>query len=88
MAHWSGCLFYGVGNIENRNTELNWISKNNLNDVPTLEKYVNALYWSITTMSTVGYGDIKLASSKEIIVVCIVEIIAGITFAFNIGGIG
>lgn len=61
---------------------------NQLNDAPNVEKYVNALYWSITTMSTVGYGDIKPADPVEQLVTFLVEIVAGITFAYNIGRIG
>ena len=29
----------------------------------TLNQYVNSLYWSITTLTTVGYGDITPSSN-------------------------
>jgi len=46
------------------------------------------MYFSITTMTTIGYGDIKPINSSEYMVVCFLELLAGITFAFMIGKIG
>jgi voltage-gated potassium channel len=34
-------------------------------DASLIEKYVNSLYWALTTMATVGYGDIRGASTPE-----------------------
>ena len=41
--------------------------------------YVMAMYWAITTMTTIGYGDIGPASQPEIIFVLFAEII-GLSF--------
>ena len=57
----------------------------NLLDTSNSEKYVNALYWSITTMATVGYGDIRPVTTIEYIVVIFCEIVAGVVFAYIIG---
>ena len=35
-------------------------------NAPTMEKYVSALYWAVTTFTTVGYGDIHPASRLEV----------------------
>ena len=51
-------------------------------------QYVNALYFSVTTMCTIGYGDIKPANNTEYIVVIFLELVAGIIFAYIIGKIG
>jgi sporulation-control protein spo0M len=53
-----------------------------------MDKYVNSMYFAITTMATVGYGDIKPTTTLEREVVCGLELIAGITFAYIIGSIG
>jgi hypothetical protein len=62
--------------------------KNNLLDSSILEKYVNSMYYAITTMATVGYGDIHSNNSIEIIAAIICEIIAGVRFAYTINKIG
>lgn len=37
-------------------------------DTKTLwERYVTSMYWSITTLTTVGYGDLHAVNSKEMI---------------------
>ena len=46
------------------------------------------MYFAITTMATIGYGDLKPSNSYEYIVVSFLEVIAGIVFAYNVGKIG
>ena len=35
--------------------------------IPPIEKYVWALYWTFTTMTTLGYGDISPNNNNEIL---------------------
>jgi len=53
------CLFRGTGSFLEARGEISWIQKEGLHDTSKVEQYVNSMYWSITTMTTVGYGDIK-----------------------------
>ena len=39
-------------------------------------------------MATVGYGDIKPNARMEYIIVILLELVAGMTFAYIIGNIG
>ncbi|XP_031392722.1 potassium channel AKT2/3 isoform X2 [Punica granatum] len=68
LVHSAGCLYYlladryphggktwiGVMNPNFRETSL-WI------------RYISAMYWSITTMTTVGYGDLHAVNTVEMI---------------------
>jgi len=39
--------------------EKSWILATEMADKPSSDVYITALYWVITTLTTVGYGDIK-----------------------------
>jgi Ion channel len=65
----------------------NWIYQNDFDDISDGELYLTALYFTITTIVTVGYGEITAYSSIEK-VVCILLMITGIYgFSFTTGAI-
>lgn len=58
FVHLSGCLWIIMAQINDYNPET-WIARLNLQDSSESEKYTAAIYWSIQTLLTVGYGDIQ-----------------------------
>jgi len=46
--------------------------------------YVGALYWSIMTITSIGYGDITPKNDTERVVCCLLMIVSGATWAFVI----
>jgi len=77
QAHCFACIFFVIG-ITEAGKGQSWILQQGLLDASAVEQYVNALYWSITTMTTVGYGDLKPVSSMEMItVICCMFIAVG-----------
>ena len=66
----------------------NWIASTGLQNATVGEKYVNALYWVITTMATVGYGDIKPQTTEERIIAIVIMVISATIYAFIINDIG
>ncbi|KAL4489543.1 hypothetical protein ABPG73_019500 [Tetrahymena malaccensis] len=51
-------------------------------------RYIYSLYWSVTTMFTIGYGDITPVNQYEVGFVTIVIIFCSTVFAYSINSIG
>ena len=49
--------------------------------------YTIGIYWVITTITTVGYGDISATNTLERIVACIIMVIGVIAFSFSTGSL-
>ena len=55
---------------------------------PLVEQYVESFYWSITVLSTVGFGDITPATKVEKTFSILAELIGCVTFAMLMGSLG
>lgn len=64
LIHFNACFFGYVSSSESSDT-VTWIDDAGLDETGKLELYVNALYWSVTTITTVGYGDVKPITVAE-----------------------
>lgn len=88
VAHWIACFFWTIGKNELEKSEDCWIRRANIQDAELFDQYITALYWSFTTMTTVGYGDTfpVTPSERGYSIFCI--FIACGVFAYVIGSIG
>ncbi|MEM1283654.1 MAG: ion transporter [Chlamydiota bacterium] len=68
FAHWSSC---------------GWIKiSGDLPDVDGQTRYIRALYWSVTTLTTIGYGDITPITNLQTIYAMFVMIIGAGTYGY------
>ena len=51
----------------------------------TFARYVLALYWSVMTVTSIGYGDITPESVAEFWIVSVIMLLGGIMWAYIIG---
>ncbi|KAJ9163148.1 hypothetical protein P3X46_022847 [Hevea brasiliensis] len=67
--HSAGCFYYLIA-ARYRNPERTWIGASlgdNFLEQSVWIRYVTSIYWSITTLTTVGYGDLHPVNSREMI---------------------
>ncbi|KRX08373.1 Cyclic nucleotide-binding protein [Pseudocohnilembus persalinus] len=89
VAHYTALAFYYVAHIEIQyNQNDTWIQQKQMEASQWYIKYIEALYFSFITMSTVGYGDISPSTQQEKILVIILTLISCGIFAYAINTIG
>lgn len=90
FVHTISCLwiFLAAYNMDSDDPELsNWIDAFAFDITEVGSMYTIGLYWTITTITTVGYGDISATNTSERIVASIIMIIGVIAFSFAIGSL-
>ena len=88
FVHTIACLwiFLGAQNMNDPYMD-NWITSfgYDINDMGKM--YVIGIYWTITTITTVGYGDIYATNTAERIIASIIMVIGVIAFSFSTGSL-
>ncbi|KAK3210832.1 hypothetical protein Dsin_015538 [Dipteronia sinensis] len=67
--HCAGCFYYLLA-ARYHNPERTWIGASlgdNFLDESIWIRYVTSIYWSITTLTTVGYGDLHPVNTREMV---------------------
>ena len=86
IAHWAACGFYYIAQLND--SPDNWLATFNLQNTSEKEKYVTALYWAVTTLTTTGYGDIVPSTTSERIYGSLIMVLSAGVFSYLIGKIG
>lgn len=92
-AHWVGLLFYYVGTHQSLDGErgevytISWVEKARLSEADIFARYITALYWAMTTMVTVGYGDISANTPYERLLNIPVMIMSTLLYAAIFGNV-
>jgi CRP-like cAMP-binding protein len=84
IVHSMTCFLYLLALNEDIGLENTYLTNSTL-DID--QAYVKTLYYIITTISTVGYGDIGPKTSKEIAFIMFVEFIGVMIFAYLTGSV-
>ena len=80
ISHVSACIWIGLAKIDTEN--YSWISRNGLNDSSYFDVYIAALYFTITTLITVGYGDFFPKTITERVFVIVFLIFGCLIYSF------
>ncbi|CAD8177259.1 unnamed protein product [Paramecium pentaurelia] len=85
-SHWLGCIFHYIA--VNEDSQDNWLHYYGIYDEDWSVKYINSLYWAVTTMNTVGYGDISPRTPLERLFGIFFLMIATVVFSVTLNSIG
>ena len=72
IAHWIACIWIYIARFEH------------LDPIPT---YINAIYWCITTITTVGYGDISPVTDLQKVLTMVAMFLGVAVYGYVIGNV-
>ncbi|KAG1969559.1 potassium voltage-gated channel subfamily H [Pimephales promelas] len=100
IAHWLACIWYAIGNVErNSNSRIGWLES--LGDQlgkpynisisgsgPSIkDKYVTALYFTFSSLTSVGFGNVSPNTNSEKIFSICVMLIGALMYASIFGNV-
>merc|ERR1712038_1525989 len=85
LAHCGACLWGYTPKFIEQDTS--WVIEYSVDGAGALEEYLAAFYWSVMTITTVGYGDVPAQNSVERAVAICFMCIGGCTYAYIVGNI-
>lgn len=86
LTHISACLWYFIAKLENFNADT-WVSRLGYLDLSYFDLYVISIYWTLTTVTTVGYGDVSAFTTSEKIYNLFIMSFGVIMYSFAIGSL-
>lgn len=84
--HLTSCFWFFVAKLEGFSPDT-WVTKYGYIDKDAGSLYFISLYWAVTTLSTVGYGDIAASTELEMIYAIIWMLFGLFFFSFTIGSL-
>jgi voltage-gated potassium channel len=84
--HCVACAWFAVAAIDGFPSD-SWVEKAEISSADAPTQYVRSLYWTVVTMTTVGYGDITPGRNIEYVVAIIVVLLGASVYAFVIANV-
>jgi CRP-like cAMP-binding protein len=85
IIHIIACFWIFVAKVINQ--EETWIKSGGFQELNNGELYSIGLYWSVTTLTTVGYGDIYPKNQPERIFAFVIMIVGIISYSYTVSSI-
>ena len=84
IGHLTACIYWYLSvTLSDRA----WFDKMDLREAPLIDRYVASVYWTFTTLSTVGYGDIVPVDTEGRLVTIVVMILGATVFGYIVANV-
>lgn len=90
IGHLLACFWYGITNLMTMNPwfeDPSGVLHGSIRDESLGERYIVALYWTFTTLATVGYGDITSVNTSERAVNIFVMMVGATVFGYIVANV-
>ena len=87
LCHIASCGWIIVALYEEESNNENWINQPGYEYLNGIDLYIASFYFTVTTITTVGYGDIHAYSTNEFIMGIVFKIFGVIGFSFASGAL-
>jgi hypothetical protein len=86
LIHWIACVWFLAPYLADF-PQNSWVTAEGIATEDLTTQYIRSLYWVVTTVATVGYGDILPANDFEYLFATGVMLLGAFMYAFIIGSI-
>jgi hypothetical protein len=83
--HWIACTWFFLCLVVERDRTDSWIFQQNLQDKPTLDRYIRSYYLTINIATSVGSGDMYPNTELERFAVTIMMTVGDVLWSFGFG---
>ncbi|KAK2843972.1 hypothetical protein Q5P01_010631 [Channa striata] len=86
IAHWLACIWYAIGNVERATSAgIGWLDT--LGEQLGKDKYVTSLYFTFSSLTSVGFGNVSPNTNSEKIFSICVMLIGALMYASIFGNV-
>ena len=86
LSHLSTCIWYFVAKLEDLNPNC-WVVRLGYIDASNFQIYILSFYWTLMTVTTVGYGDVSAGTTIERIYNLFIMSFGVLMYSFAIGSL-
>lgn len=86
LNHLAACIWYLIAKLEDFSPDT-WVTRLGFQDGDSIDLYIVAFYWTLTTVTTVGYGDVNAGTVPERVYNLFIMSFGVLMYSFAIGSL-